>query len=417
MNARRLVAFVTAPVTILLVAMLVRAVFVLSMGERMYFADTAEYEAAAIRMLHGQSAAEGGPRAPLYPAFMALGFAIGGEHDYRTVRLLQVLLGTLIVWWVGRVAKSLGGAAAERPAMLLVAFSPLLVFATGLLYPTTLHTALLLGFTALSLSASTRRSPALSAAAGALLAAGVVTDPVFVAPAGALLAWTILRPDGTTWARGRLVAVTLCVAAGLLLPWIQANRTAAGGGGAFMQKAQYVLDWSRSDPRMASERRVRLPATTEFRPLSAQAFAARELELLRRQPAAYVGDVVSEFLHFFAPMPDRIQTQNRYNRASVLWVGALHFVPLLLLAILGTWRGAGALAPRVALALVVLATASFYAFFFTQTRYRIPVEPMMAVLAALALVRLAPRMTDDLAGGDGSSLEPVASHPGTHRRP
>jgi len=407
MNVRDLLRRAASPAGILALAVLVRTAFVLSMGDRMYFADTAEYEAAAIRLLHGQPSAAGDPRAPLYPAFMALGFAIGGEHDYRTTRLLQVLLSTLIVWGSGRVARSIGGEAAERPALWLTALSPLLVFASGLLYPTTLHALLLLGFTAAVLRVGEHRSLMPAIAAGLALAAGLATDLVFAAPAGALTLWAVARSRRIGWTAVRGVAVMMLVATGLLLPWVLSHRPAAGGGGAFMQKAQYVLDWSRSDPRVASRRRVRLPADTQFRPLSARAFAAREFGLLRQQPAAYLGDVASEFMHFFAPVPDRIQTRNRYNRASILWVGALHFIPLLVLGALGAWRGAGATALRVALSLVVLATAGFYAFFFTQTRYRIPVEPMMAVLAALALVRFAPRLTHWLAGGDTARSGPA----------
>ena len=37
-------------------------------------------------------------------------------------------------------------------------------------------------------------------------------------------------------------------------------------------------------------------------------------------------------------------------------------------------------------ALVVLATGTFNAFFFSQTRYRIPVEPQLLVLAALGVM-------------------------------
>ena len=40
---------------------------------------------------------------------------------------------------------------------------------------------------------------------------------------------------------------------------------------------------------------------------------------------------------------------------------------------------------------IVLATAAFYSLFFTQTRYRIPVEPQITLLAALGALRLIPR--------------------------
>ena len=55
---------------------------------------------------------------------------------------------------------------------------------------------------------------------------------------------------------------------------------------------------------------------------------------------------------------------------------------------------------------MVLATAAFYSFFFTQTRYRIPVESHLVVLAALGIQRAFPRATAWLAGG-GAPIERV----------
>jgi hypothetical protein len=40
----------------------------------------------------------------------------------------------------------------------------------------------------------------------------------------------------------------------------------------------------------------------------------------------------------------------------------------------------------------------FYSFFFTQARYRIPIEPQMLVLAALGVQRAFPGVTTFLAG-------------------
>jgi hypothetical protein len=55
------------------------------------------------------------------------------------------------------------------------------------------------------------------------------------------------------------------------------------------------------------------------------------------------------------------------------------------------------------LATVVLTTAAFYAFFFTQARYRIPVEPQLVALAALGLASAFPRFTRALAEAGGAS--------------
>jgi len=88
-----------------------------------------------------------------------------------------------------------------------------------------------------------------------------------------------------------------------------------------------------------------------------------------------------------------VQTRNQYSQSNVLLLGAIYFLPVLLFSIMGVLAGSGGWRSRLLLALIVLATAGFYSLFFTQTRYRIPVEPLMIVLAALGLQRLVPRLS------------------------
>ncbi len=409
MSGSRFARLLLAPAAIIAMAALVRLALAIVMGDRFYFADTAEYEATAIRILRGLGPGESSPRAPLFPGFLAVAFAIGGEENRFVARLLQLALGTGLVALTGRLAGILGGPLAVRPALLAAAFSPLLVFSSCMLYPTTIYSLLLSGTAMTALALIARPTLALGAVLGVLIPLGWLTDPVFLAPAGTL----VLVLACTLPKHGRKLAASLAVAllvmTAIIVPYRQATTPAGGQGGAFMQKAQYVLDWSRSDPKMAGSRHVRVPDTDTFVPLSATEFLAREWGLITTQPTAYAADVTREFIHFFNPLPDRVQTQNKFNQPMTLWAGALHFAPILLLAILGLLFGAGALQSRWVLASVVLSTAGFYSLFFSQARYRIPVEPMIIVLAALAIVRLMPRVAAHLAASDAS--EPASAPP------
>ena len=98
-------------------------------------------------------------------------------------------------------------------------------------------------------------------------------------------------------------------------------------------------------------------------------------------------------IHFFQPIPDRVTTKNRFNTKVILWVGGVWFSLVLSLSILGFVRGDASWRGRLLLAGVVFATAAFYALFFTQTRYRIPVEPEMVVLGAFGVAYLFPHLT------------------------
>jgi hypothetical protein len=124
--------------------------------------------------------------------------------------------------------------------------------------------------------------------------------------------------------------------------------------------------------------------------------------LFLNAPVAYVHDWLWEFIHFFRPVADRLQSQNIYTQWLILLFGGAHFVALLTLAFLGVGFGLGPRSGRLLLALVVLSTAVFYSFFFTQTRYRIPIESHLVVLAALGVQRAFPRATAWLAGAGGA---------------
>jgi hypothetical protein len=171
-----------------------------------------------------------------------------------------------------------------------------------------------------------------------------------------------------------------------------------GGDGVFMKKAQGVLHSARTDPILAHDRWVHYPPDTPFVPLSPHEFLRREGLLFAHAPLSYLHDWVWEFLHFFRPVPDRVQSENRFTQPVVLYAGGLYFLVLLTLAVLGLGFGTGPRDGRALLALVVLATAAFYSFFFTQARYRIPIEPQMLVLAALGVQRAFPGVTQFLAG-------------------
>ncbi len=393
-----------SPLALVLLAVTIRLAFVISMGDKVYFADTAEYEAAAIRLLDGAGPGESTPRAPLFPAEMALGFLLGGRGNYFAVRMIQLALAALLSLLAMRIAGRLGGRSAATITGVVIAFAPTLVFSTGMLYPTLLYSTLLTGAVATALAADDEARSARGLLLGALLALAYLTDPVALAPAGVLLGWLAFQGRGRAFAIVKVLAAALLAMAAVLGPVTAWQKAASGGKTVFMQKAQYVLHYSRTDSTLAGNRWVRLEADPDYRPLATGEFLRQEWALLSGRPVAYVHDVAAEFLHFFQPLPDRIQTKNQYSRGPVLMLGAVYFLPVLLLAILGLLRGAGEGRRRLALALVVLATAAFYSLFFTQTRYRIPVEPALIVLAALGFARALPPVARAL-DGDGPARD------------
>jgi 4-amino-4-deoxy-L-arabinose transferase-like glycosyltransferase len=400
---------------ILGVALLARLVLIMQMGPHYYFGDTAEYEKVAKDFMAGRGFQADVPRAPLYPLFMAAGFLLGGQGNYMAVRLLQVVFGLSIVVLCYVLGRRIAGQGVGLIAALGAALAPTLVFTTALLYPTVLRTLCVLAATLACVWMVRHPSLASAVLLGLALAAGWYTNPAFAVQGAALVCGLVLVAWRRRGALPRTAAGAIAIAVIACAPslWIASS----GKGEVFMAKAQYVMHVARSDPAFGPDRLVRIAPDTPFAPLGTGAFVRREWELMRTQPVAYLHDYVDELVHFFAPVPDRLQTSNVYTRPVVKAVAAIYFVPVLGFGLYGLWRGRARRCDRIFLLLPIVATAAFYAMFFTQTRYRVSIEPLLIVAAGLGLQRAFPRA---LAATEGAGAArrprgaPVAVGPALH---
>jgi 4-amino-4-deoxy-L-arabinose transferase-like glycosyltransferase len=383
--ARRRDLLILAGITT--VALLLRVALIVFKGNRYYFGDTAEYASAAYAILGHGGLPSDFPRAPLYPAFMALGFLLGGAGNYVAVRALQTVLGLGVVALTIVLGRRIGSWERGRLAGLGAACAPTLIFTTTMLYPTTLYTLLLLGMVLIALRLDEHPGAGAAAGLGVTMGLAMLTDPIVAGPEAALLVWLLVPVR--RWG-ARIVATTalaVVVAAAVVIPYEAWHRHALGSSGFFMAKAQYVLHVVRTDTSIAGGHAVRDTAKA-FTPLGAGALVGREWRLLREQPRAYLGDYAREFAHFFSPWPDRLQTRNVFTGQGPRWLVALYVIPLLGLALVGLGSRAIAFRYRVLLLLLPVAVAATYALFFTQMRYRIPVEPLLLVLAGTGAERL-----------------------------
>jgi hypothetical protein len=376
---------------VLLLSLVVRLVLILQMGNRYYFADTLEYQNAAQSLLAGHGPGQAFPRAPVYPAFMALGFWLFGG-TYIGVRLLQLALGMGLIGLASALALRIGRPSHALLTAWFAAAAPTLVFTTGMLYPTVLYSVLLLGITFVARELDQRPGILRGALLGVLIALAFMTDQIVIAPILAILAWLAwgCRRHGARLALA--IVVALAVAGLVVTPIVRYYEHAYGRAPIFMEKAQTTLWFVRSDPHVAGLRAVH-DSTSHFVALTSRQFVAREWGLLRDQTVPYLMDYISEFVHFFKPMPDRIFTQNVYTSGLSKLLAGAYFIPVLLLALIGLIAGAARARDRLLLVLVPLATAAIYSLFFTQMRYRIPVEPHLLILAALGGTRLLPRLS------------------------
>jgi hypothetical protein len=130
------------------------------------------------------------------------------------------------------------------------------------------------------------------------------------------------------------------------------------------------------------------------------------IKMILANPGKFIGNVVKEFINFWNFVPDRVVTrekeyreqvnhidqrmvvENPYTSGLMNWISIFSYGPVFILAITGLilcfshWR-----LLSVPL-LLILSHAFAYSFFFTQTRYRLPVEFCLMILAGGGVIVL-----------------------------
>jgi len=97
-----------------------------------------------------------------------------------------------------------------------------------------------------------------------------------------------------------------------------------------------------------------------------------------------------EFANFWSPFISGVENEQRKPSQTLQWISLITLTPILLLSLIGLWRVRKQTA-LVSLILIPLVTLSMgYSLFFTQTRYRIPVDGFLLLLAGLAIAAWMP---------------------------
>ncbi len=377
--------------------------------------DSADYVRLAGLLADGQGfgdsalAAGGGPtafRPPIYPMFLGAVFRLTGG-SVTAARLLQAVLGTVLVALIGIVAWQLWGRRAALLAAGLAAVYPPLVL-VGLAVGTesiSLPLQMLVLVVALEHRHRGNGRLVLPVACGALIGLSLLTRPAnlaLVIPACVLL---------MTARRWRAILVPSAAVVGAILvtitPWQIRNQTTfhnfvpISTGDAFVLAGVYN-DQAAHDP---ANRAVWRPPT--IIPGQAELFddaALDEFELateLRRQGTDYARDnpgyipvvVAINFAHLFDLSGlDRADLGHRsegYGRgSSTLWTVSFWIVALL--AVAGSLTTRARQAP-LALWLIPVMFVLVTVPTLGTSRYRAPIEPFIVLLATLSLLHLLDR--------------------------
>ena len=375
------------PALIFWAAMAVRLIYIAFLPEGYYFSDFQRYEQAALSLLAGEGFGAEYLRPPLYPLFIALHYLLFGRFFFP-MRISQAVLaavGSVLIFWIGR---RLFHERVGKIAAWISVFYPYYVFISGLLYPTLLSTVLHLGAVAAILRAQDKHFLGWTAVSAACLVLAGLATPVSLAFLPLMLVW-FLAFSTFPW-RERLIhaSLALLVVALGLLPWTYYNYQRTGQIALIDARAkEHIPYFVQGDSSHAARK---------------SAYEDRVSTILSN-PGKFAVRTAKEFIHFWTFVPDRVvtkdptyrekahqtdsrmQVEHSFTSPLLDYVSILTYGPVFILALAGLILNRVRWRTLSLILLLLLSQAIGYSFFFTQVRYRLPVEFCLMILAASAL--------------------------------
>ncbi len=358
--------------------------------------DQVGYLDLARNLLHQQSLVRVDPRfddlvyagrMPLYPLFLAFCGA-----NVIAIRAAQAILDTSTVLAVYLLARNV---LTRRPSLLaaaFVAFNPFLIFFSSLILTETLFTSML----AWAMVLLTRHIPLLWG--GLLLASSILVRPsaialpVILGIAAAFLPHHQRSPRHTLWTLpvgSAMLLLTLLA----LLPWALRNHALLGqwvwtttdagfvafdgfndqATGASDQKELSSLEWNRQLRRLTEIQRSQL-LQRHARQWAAQTAARDPFRLLKLSAI--------KVARTWSPVP----LSHDFSSPRNTLIALLFSLPFYFLVICGLSKNNLPLPFKTLLLLPAIYFTIVHALSVGSLRYRVPTEPLLAVLAAAGAV-------------------------------
>ncbi|MGZ4693179.1 MAG: ArnT family glycosyltransferase [Acidimicrobiales bacterium] len=337
---------------------------------------------------------------PLWPFVLGVAHRIGFGSQ-TDLQLVGAIVGTVTVGLTGLLGRRVAGVRVGVVAALVVACCPMLIAADGSLMSESLYVLLVTAALLASYRAIDRPTLGRFAVVGLLvgLAALARADGLFLAPILAgVLAWRVRGPS--TGRRLALAAGTLAVAGAVLAPWVVSRSTQMGSIVALSSNSGSMLAGANCPTAYAG----RLLGAWDFdctvRPGQADLTELEVASASRRAGIDYARDhpsrlplvVPARVLRvwgLWSPVDaTRLESVESRNERWQ-YVGWAYDLVVMIVAVPGAVllvRRRADLAPMVAVLLAVVVTAVLS---YGNQRFRLSAEPVVAVLAATALVAVA----------------------------
>jgi 4-amino-4-deoxy-L-arabinose transferase-like glycosyltransferase len=425
MHRWTLLRWAGSPAGIFLVALAARVAWILTLPDHLIWIDEKQFAEIARSIAAGDGYIASSYRAnPVVPAYLAAFFRALGESVLYP-RLGQAVIGALSCVLLQRLGTVVADKTVGTIAAWLVVLYPGHIYLSGVFYADCIAVALATGWLLLTYRTMAARRPTVTAlAAGVLFGLLALTRPTFLATAPLAVGFFFLLP-GARFARALRTAAAFTVACVLTIaPWTIANYRAYGhivvvSGGFWdtLWKGNNELADGGPDDRLLSwdsqiwkDRAAELPDAERERLVAKyDALHRRVLELRYHYHDRMLAvdavlkpvilDIIANDPQRFAKLFARkIATlfdaftatgaSNIHTNSPATVIVALYFYPLLALAGIGILLSASHWRRYAPLVLLVAAWAVIHGVLTACTRFRLPIDPILFLLAATALARL-----------------------------
>ena len=396
--------------TLLFIAFVARFAFILMLQpDGYYFSDTRHYDSAAISILEGEGFGERYSRSPLYPIFMAIVYAVLG-HSFTAMRIVEALLGVLLIWFVFHIAKKIFGDAAAWASAILAAVFPHFILLTGILYATNLFTVLLAASIYMLIIAEEKESYIWLAASSACAALAALTFPAFFFILPFWLLWLLFRRRTTMLHNISAAMFYSMVFIAFLTPWTVRNYHKYDRF-TFVRPVPHTA-FPNLDDLDAQKERIEsgFKDTTEYLKQNPNGTSKDNMGSIignyLRHPGHSIKYMATELIHFWALYPDRLDTRSEeylqnirakderiVSLKSTMWkvaqmMSVLVMLPVFLFAVIGLFSSHSLERRKLLLVLTVAAISIGYSLIYAEVRYRIPVEPYVLMFMSMGLIKV-----------------------------
>lgn len=354
--------------------------------------DSFSYDTIGRRLMTSGTLGDSVQRTPGYPVFLAGVHSLFGDGA-RAVIAVQSLIATVSVFFVFLIGRRLWNEQVGLLGALLAAVDPFQVYFTAKVLTETLFTFLLvlLVYQLVLLNESDDVAAGRSAATGLLL--GIIT---LVRPEALGLALLVVLGTGIQFMLRKNIrkaavcsGILLTVSLSVLLPWGLRNKgltgqfilTSSNGGWTLYEGLSTDLSvqgWEayRQKNMYPDVQAYGLDSEIKVR----DHFAMKSREYIRSHPGTFALLAVRKLFKLYRLVPYEV-----FSRSARL-ASFLYFAPLLALFIGGMMVTAREWRRMLPVYLPIIFVTAIHMIFTSQVRYRVPLQPLMALFAAYGLL-------------------------------